>query len=332
MTMSNETLPDDPTRAAPTPQMAVPHTHSVPVFAGQRSSRHRRVPTLALRVRAWRAARRHPRPDTFVQFAGFPRSGHSLIGALLDAHPNAGVAHELDAMGLFAKGVRARHLPGLCAEAAARFRADGQWWNGLSYEVPGAPPKADLRVIGDKKGDWATRWCARDETLWPRLRAATDGRAAMILVTRDPLDNIATLSLRQGRAYDRLRIETPREDFGAALRAAQDDGIVPAEASDVMIEDYAALCAATWRMRRQTPDADWHDVIYEAAQTDAEGVLSRLAAFLGLPDDPAWRRPAAALIRPGGRSRDKVRWRAGQRARVDEITRAYPFLAPYRDA
>ena len=31
-------------------------------------------------------------------FIGYPRSGHSLIGSLLDVHPNAIVAHELDAL------------------------------------------------------------------------------------------------------------------------------------------------------------------------------------------------------------------------------------------
>ena len=35
---------------------------------------------------------------SFLMFVGHPRSGHSLVGALIDAHPNAVVAHELDAL------------------------------------------------------------------------------------------------------------------------------------------------------------------------------------------------------------------------------------------
>jgi hypothetical protein len=29
-------------------------------------------------------------------FIGYPRSGHSLIGSLIDAHPHAALGHELD--------------------------------------------------------------------------------------------------------------------------------------------------------------------------------------------------------------------------------------------
>ena len=33
---------------------------------------------------------------TFVMFIGYPRSGHSLIGSLLDAHPEIVIPHEYD--------------------------------------------------------------------------------------------------------------------------------------------------------------------------------------------------------------------------------------------
>src|SRR5262245_36859172 len=36
--------------------------------------------------------------ETFCLFVGYPRSGHSIIGSLLDAHPNAIIADELDAL------------------------------------------------------------------------------------------------------------------------------------------------------------------------------------------------------------------------------------------
>jgi len=31
----------------------------------------------------------------FVLFVGYPRSGHSLVGSLIDAHPHAIIAHEV---------------------------------------------------------------------------------------------------------------------------------------------------------------------------------------------------------------------------------------------
>ena len=37
--------------------------------------------------------------ETFVLFIGYPRSSHSLIGALLDAHPEIVIPHEYDILG-----------------------------------------------------------------------------------------------------------------------------------------------------------------------------------------------------------------------------------------
>ena len=34
----------------------------------------------------------------YCMFVGYPRSGHSLVGTLLDAHPDIVIAHELDAL------------------------------------------------------------------------------------------------------------------------------------------------------------------------------------------------------------------------------------------
>ncbi len=36
--------------------------------------------------------------DFYCMFIGYPRSGHSLIGSLLDAHPNIIISHELNVL------------------------------------------------------------------------------------------------------------------------------------------------------------------------------------------------------------------------------------------
>ncbi len=37
--------------------------------------------------------------ERFWSFIGYPRSGHSLIGSLINAHPDVVVCHELDTLG-----------------------------------------------------------------------------------------------------------------------------------------------------------------------------------------------------------------------------------------
>ena len=334
--MTLEELDEAACPAAPTGAKADPRTHSVPRLEGPQSRGHRRVSVRRLRLRAAAlglARRGAPSSvNAFVQFTGFPRSGHSLIGAMLDAHPQAAIAHELDAMGLFAKGVPPRAIAALCLDAARAFRADGQWWNGLSYEMD-APPEGALRVVGDKKGDWTARWCAREPHLPERLaRAAVPWRTPYVLITRHPLDNVATMSLRQGRVYDRLRIEAEPGTFGDALRAAQGSGEIAAEASDAMIDDYEALCAATEATMRRMPPADWHAARYEDVVAEPEAAMGALVGFLGLSADLDWLAACAGHVRVGGQSRDKLSWTPDQRARMDGIVRRYEILSGYRDA
>ena len=40
--------------------------------------------------------RLYDRVETFVLFIGYPRSSHSLVGAILDAHPEIVIPHEYD--------------------------------------------------------------------------------------------------------------------------------------------------------------------------------------------------------------------------------------------
>lgn len=325
--------------AAASGKAAVLTSHSVPSFEGAASRRHWLSDLPRLRRQAWRKTLAAPfalrECRGFVQFAGFPRSGHSLIGALIDAHPQARIAHELDAMGLLHKGMPARAIMRLCMAYSALFAQDGHWWNGFRYEVPGAPPSLPRpRVIGDKKGDWAMRWCAADPGLPDRLRAAMPVPCKWILVTRHPFDNVATMSLRQGRVYDRLRIahHGDRAAQDAAIHRAQEEGEIAREIGDDVIADYRALAATVAQVKAQIAPEDWHEIVYEDFVADAPAHLEALAGFLGLDHDPAWTRAACEIVSgSAGQSRNRLVWRDDQRAALCAAIRAHDFLKGYRD-
>jgi len=272
----------------------------------------------------------------FVQFVGFPRSGHSLIGSLLDAHPQATISHELDTMGLIHKGVPFAVIAGLIRANAAAFSADGRWWNGFSYRVPaaGTARGAPLTVIGDKKGDWAARWCGKDPSLLDRLARSGAPSPRWLLVVRHPLDNIATMSLRRGGTYDRLRIASASgAAFRTALDAAKAQGKVARAASDEMIEDYRALCTAIAEMKRAIDPAAWHQLTYETFIRDPEPGLTALLEFLELPAEPEFLRACTGILHESpNRSRDSVTWTDAQLESVDAICREFDFLNGYADA
>ncbi len=270
-----------------------------------------------------------------MQFAGFPRSGHSLIGALLNGHPQAAVAHELDLMGLFRKGLTERELGGLILHNAVEFGRHGQWWNGFRYASEATPEEQanPLCVIGDKKGDWATRWCAEQPDLITRFAAECSPRSRWIMVSRHPFDNVATMSLRKGGEYDRLRIDhSPHESFQAALAAAQTDGKISAVVSDEMVQDYRALSSAVAEMEARVPAGDWHEIVYEDFVKSPADHLPQLAAFLGLAPTAEWISRSSAMVRESAnRSRFQLEWRDDQKAALRQTIAAHDFLRAYSD-
>ncbi len=330
--------------------MSAPATHSVPRFAGRQSRGHRDASLRELKLRAalgrlgGRGSARGV--DSLVQFVGFPRSGHSLIGSLLDAHPRACIAHELDLMGLVDAGFSQPQLLALVRQNARAFTRHGRWWNGFSYAVDakadGAAEPRGAAVLGDKKGDWAVRRFLADPRTLERLRASVSLRARWILVTRDPFDNIATLSLRRGGAYDRLRIahagqggqggQGGKGGFREALHRAQRAGDIAAAASDDMIDDYASLCDGVERLCASVEARDWYQIVYErftAAPSDSVTALFDFCALAPLPDTVA---AASALVKPGSRSRASVAWTDAQLARVHGLIERHDFLSAYRAA
>lgn len=266
-----------------------------------------------------------------MQFVGFPRSGHTLIGAILDAHREAVIAHELDVMGLIDAGVSRHWLYRLILANADRFAAAGRHWNGFCYAVPGQADTTDLppRIIGDKKGDWVARRLLAKPELVETLQARVRDRAKWILVTRHPLDNIATMSLRKGGHYDRLRIECPGAAFAPALRAAQFDGRIAQTVRDDMIADYRSLCDGVAVLKRQIDPSDWHEVQYEQVVAEPAQQIAALLRFVGLAEEADFVRRAASIVRDGKTpSREKIAWRDEQRAAVAELIETFDFLNP----
>ncbi|ROU03363.1 hypothetical protein [Histidinibacterium lentulum] len=310
----------------------------MPRFEGQESHRHERRDLLHLAISAERAALTRGswgKADTLVLFVGFPRSGHSLVGAALDSHPAAVVSHELDAFGLFQAGFSPRQIAALIRLYAEAFRDSGQVWNGQSYAVPDRPPKREARVLGDKKGDWMARRALSDPDLVARLRARlAPRRLAIVNVVRNPYDNIATMSLRKGGHYDRLRIRARAEGGptdAAALFAADRDGRIPRQVLPEMVEDYAQLCRGIETVRDAVPPRDWAELRHEDLVADPEREFTRLFGFLGLDPaaDPA-RRAAAIVSRESRPTRHVVDWTAEARDRVAALTEEHAFLAGYR--
>lgn len=316
-------------------------THSIPRFDGRQSRRHEDVSLWRLQLKgarlAWQRRDALAAADTLVQFAGFPRSGHSLIGSLIDAHPRARVAHELDIMGLLDRGVPMRSILALMDDAASEFTRHGRHWNGYCYYVEEAAHDGGTapQVLGDKKGDMAVRRIAAKPSLLDRLARTTRGLdKKWICVLRNPFDNIATMSLRASRLYDTLRASSASGDeFRAALARAQAAGDLPRAPASDQIDEYERLCGAVESIRRATSENDWFELSHEAFSASPQAPLKELMTFLQLEADPAYIERCSALVHASGhRSSALLEWPAEQTARIEALIERYPFLHRYRGA
>jgi hypothetical protein len=239
--------------------------------------------------------------ERFLLFVGHPRSGHSVVGAVLNAHPDAVVAHELDAPPLVLAGCSRDELYARILARAQWFHLRGDRSNYL-YRVPGQWQGRfrRLRVIGDKRGGSVTRSLARHPDLLERVRSLTGVPLRLIHVVRNPFDNIAAIALWEKRAL---------ED---AARY------------------YFELCATTARLGDLCRDGELATVRHERLLERPAETLSALCAFLGLDPEPAWLAACEEVLFPQPtETRSRLEWSPALIDQVERRAEAYPWLAGY---
>ena len=150
----------------------------------------------------------------FLMFIGWPRSCHSIIGSMLDAHPNMIVAHEYF---LFDKMVQNEQLSLNRTRLFSRMYRNSYnsiqqkgWRNlnnnkkGYSLNINGSwqGKFSHLKVIGDKSGGRTVMEYIENSAKFRRLyRQLVDSVGVpirMLHIVRNPLDMIATAALYSG--------------------------------------------------------------------------------------------------------------------------------------
>ena len=235
---------------------------------------------------------------TFVLFAGHPRSGSTLIAAILEAHPNVMMGNEVSILDnkrtkrvQTKKQVLDRIAMNVAQSAHTKWR-----WGGQSMHIEGQGYYDDILVVGDKKSGlnamksnnvWRFKWL--EELMGIPLR--------VISPVRNPRDNIASATIRSRTLRKNTKL-------------------------------YELRCQGVKRLL----DAGFpiHFLYLHKITNNPDDELRALADFVGIPYIEDWAERCKEKIWPTPRvTGDQVEWSADDERRVKSIVNSFSWLAPY---
>jgi hypothetical protein len=259
-------------------------------------------------IGGWRRRRAFDSIDTYCGFVGYPRSGHTLIAAVLNAHPEIVLANEVGALDWLSKGFGRLQICSLILERDRAFSRTGYEFLGYRYAVPGQWQGRfrRLRVVGDKDGARDNRILGRHPELLERLGRVMRARVRILHVVRNPYDILATFLKR---------------DKAVGGSATVDDAL------GLMVR---ALETADGLMRR-LPAEHVLTVRHEAFIEDPRQGVRQLCAFLGVDAPEDYVEACASIVfeRPR-KTREGVHWSPEQIEFVQsKMIARFDFLAGY---
>jgi len=241
--------------------------------------------------------------ETYCMFLGYPRSGHTLVSSLLDAHPDMVMANELHVLRYIRYGFSKGQIFYLIVENSSDFAKSGSTFTGYSYAVPSQWQGRfrTLRVIGDKRADRSVTTLQTYPYLLSKLRKTIRIPMKFIHVIRNPYDNISSIFLRgEKRSFP----ET--------------------------IDHYFFLVESVNSYRKQIPEQDFIDISNEEIIEKPVESLRTLCHFLNVDAQEDYLRDCAAIVFPTpSKIRYKAPWTPELIQEVADRIKSFSFLANY---
>jgi hypothetical protein len=230
-----------------------------------------------------------------------------MIGALLDAHPDAIVADEVRALEYVSAGFQRDQLFHILLRGSRREllkgRVTARRLTPYSYFVPGQwqGRYERLLVIGDGAAGSSTHRFAVDPNLLPHLQSLMAGiDVRLIHVIRNPFDPISVMMVRGKRTFQNA------------------------------IDHYFTDCEILVQLQKQLGNSALHAVRYEDFVRQPEKHLSDLCSFLGLEACKDYLHACTGIIRGmPDQHRQMVAWDAHWIGVVREKIARYDFLQGY---
>ncbi len=243
--------------------------------------------------------------ETYCMFIGYPKSGKSLIAALLDAHPNIIIADELGVLKYIRSRFSKRQIFYLLLKRSQIFAKTGLKRGGYSYIVPNQwqGQFKKLLIIGDNKGCGATLRLQAMPCLLKNMKKVVNLEIKFIHVVRNPYDNITTIFMRKKIVKNDLR---------------------------ECIKFYFSLCEMVSHIKQQIKEDDLFELRHESFIENPKTYLKKLCHFLGIDAPNDYVSDCTNIVfKPPHKSRYDVQWDQELIDIVNKRIKEFPFLIGY---
>ena len=276
----------------------------------------------------------------FVLFVGYPRSGHSIIASLLDAHPNVVLAHELnifewvEANPNFTKTQLFNQLIKNTYNTVYKHGARSRNNKGYNLTVDNSwqgKYRERIDVIGDKCGGKTSRLYTNHygmfQRLYTKLRQVISIPIRFIHCVRNPFDIISTILLYKARKQD-LIVKT-RNDFHNKSLLHLDKPIFASMIKRQMNFAESVLnlsqSLTTEPSQTQMLEVHNHELVSHPEQT-----ILKLCKFLEISCSSDYVKSCASKVFPElSRTRLTVDWPEEVKKIVQNHIQKYPFFRRY---
>ncbi len=241
--------------------------------------------------------------NNYCFFIGYPRSGHSLVGALLDAHPNIIISHEVDAFRYLNWHYSKNQLFQLILEKSKNDALRGRKSRKYSYFVPDQWQGrfSTIKTIGDKHGEGATLRIKHYPGLIDKLRDSV-GTIKIIHVTRNPYDNITTMFNMAKRGHDLTQ----------------------------SIDYYFSLCETVSKIKKQLREDEFYELTHESFIENPRHHLQKLCIFLGVEPEEDYINACVNIVNESPRkTRKHIDWPNDLIELVGDKIKSYEFTTQY---
>ena len=243
---------------------------------------------------------------TYCTFIGHMKSGGSMLGALLDAHPNAVFSDEANILEHVQFGFNKNQLFQIVlrnAKAEAlKGRVTARRLGGYSWAVPGQwqGNHGIIQVLGDTTTGVSTRSLSLKSDLMQKLHKVMTGiQVKFIHVIRNPFDPMAASMVRGKRSFESA------------------------------LENYFAACGLLMDLRKRIDPGNLLAVRYEDFVETPHESLRAVCGFLGLGVTDDYLNACGQVINSSDKSRALVEWKPEWVSIIHNRIDQYDFLKGY---